>query len=151
VYTDKYGVIISFNQDTSAFSKDLLNEFAGLKPFYYTIGTVIDFFSSFSIPAFAKGTVWKDYTNIAGEKAVADCNLYHLDDTSAGIKYSETITGKFANTNTNGAEIIARSTGIVKERVLQSRTSAYKLINNALIIVNKSIAIKEKFILRTAE
>lgn len=141
---DRFGTILSI-AGTSMPGKDLLATLANIQPGVLYPGNTIGFFSSFTVPRYTKGVAWKDYRNVKEVNATSDCTVNDVTDSSVTVKYSRVIKGKYENTNANGIELASRESGIVKERITQSMTTAYELIKENIVIVNKSCAVLENY------
>lgn len=142
---DRYGIITQIKRFDTAAGKELLPIMADLVPARLYVGASIGFFSSFTVPEFKNGAQWKDYRNTAEGNTTTDCNVFNVTDTTVIVRYSQALKGKYENKNANGIESINRQTGIVTERVIQSRSSAYELLKETLVFVNKSQAINENY------
>jgi hypothetical protein len=149
VRINKSGKIISSDESALETINDSLLVFAGIQSDPFTKGSQFNLTPKFNMSDRVKpGYIWLDTVTIDQQKMI---NRFWIDDISEGhtiIKFQSKLTSGYLNSNTTGTYVLDNHSGMIIQRLVQSISNGYQVMNSLVYITNRSISLSEEITLR---
>lgn len=141
---DKHGVITFVEPPTVKYADDALLAFTGIANEQFVVGNRFGLISDFLMQGkLDKNYTWGDTTANGDNKVINKFWVQNQTATATTIGFSSSVTGKMANTNTNGVYVLDNATGVITQRILQSVSVGYIYFKNNIYGSTRRWAISE--------
>ena len=149
VQINKTGKILSSDESALKIINDSLLVFAGIQSETFTKGSQFTLTPKFNMSDRVKpGYVWMDTVTLDQQKMIT---RFWIDDISDGhtiVKFQSKLTSSYLNSNTTGTYVLDNRSGMIIQRLVQSISNGYQVMNSLVYITNRSISLSEEITLR---
>lgn len=149
VSVNKHGKILSSDESALQSINDSLIVFAGIQNEPFTKGSQFNLTPDFTVSELVKpGFTWMDTVSTDQQKMIS---RFWIDDISFDntiIKFQSKLTGTYMNSNTTGTYVLDNYSGMVVQRLVQSISNGYQVMNSLVYITSRSISLSEEIKLR---
>ena len=149
VSINKLGKILSVDDAALKVVNDSLLVFAGIQAETFNKGSQFALTPDFTMSDRVKrGFTWTDTVKNDLQKMITK---FWIDDITAGhtiIKFQSKLTSGYLNSNTTGTYVLDNPSGMIIQRLVQSISNGYQVMNSLVYIASRSIALSEEITLR---
>jgi hypothetical protein len=149
VYVNRNGKIVSSDESALQAVNDSLIVFAGIQSEPFTIGTQFNLTPNFTVTERVKpGFTWLDTLKTDQQQMIS---RFWIDDVTYDhtiVKFQSKLTGIYMNSNTTGTYVLDNYSGMVVQRLVQSISNGYQVMNSLVYVTNRSISLSEEVSLR---
>lgn len=149
VAINKYGKIMSSDESALQSINDSLIVFAGIQAEPFTKETQFNLTPNFTVSERLKpGYTWMDTVKTEQQKMIT---RFWIDDVTYDntiVKFQSKLTGIYSNSNATGTYVLDNYSGIVIQRLVQSISNGYQMLNSLVYITSRSISLSEEIALR---
>ena len=141
---DKTGIISAVDNASAPYANDTVLAFSGIQPEKYNIGGELGLTARFAVnPSFVTGYKWTDSSVNNNIKKVTNYRIELISDTTTTVSFTSSIFENYFNTNINGVLVIDNNSGIVLQRITQSSTTGFEVLNGLIYTETRRNAISE--------
>lgn len=149
VRVNKTGKILSADESALETVNDSLLVFAGIQSETFTKDSQFNLTPSFAMSDKVKpGYIWMDTVNIDKQKMITRFWIDDITDGHTIIKFQSKLTSGYLNSNTTGTYVLDNFSGMVIQRLVQSISNGYQVMNSLVYITSRSISLSEEITLR---
>lgn len=149
VSINKNGKIVSSDESALETINDSLVVFAGIQSEPFTKGTQFNLTPNFTLSDRIKpGYTWLDTLKTDQQQMIT---RFWIDDVTFDntiIKFQSKLTGTYMNSNTTGTYVLDNYSGMVIQRLVQSISNGYQVMNALVYVTSRSISLSEEVTLR---
>ncbi len=149
VSVNKNGKIVSSDESALQTINDSLIVFAGIQSEPFTKGTQFNLTPNFTVTELVKpGYTWLDTVKTDQQQMIT---RFWIDDATFDhtvIKFQSKLTGTYMNSNTTGTYVVDNYSGMIVQRLVQSISNGYQVMNSLVYVTNRSISLSEEVSLR---
>lgn len=146
---NKNGKIISSDEAALQTINDSLIVFAGIQSEPFTKGTQFNLTPNFTVSERVKpGYTWLDTVKTDQQQMIT---RFWIDDVTYDntiVKFQSKLTGTYMNSNTTGTYVLDNYSGMLIQRLVQSISNGYQVMNSLVYITSRSISLAEEVALR---
>ena len=94
------------------------------------------------------GYIWMDTVTIEQQKMTTRFWIDDISDGNTVVKFQSKLTSGYINSNTTGTYVLDNYSGMIIQRLVQSISNGYQVMNSLVYITNRSISLSEEITLR---
>lgn len=149
VQINKTGKILSSDESALKTINDSLIVFAGIQSEVFTKGSQFTLTPKFNMSDRVKpGYIWMDTVTVEEQKMVTRFWIDDISDGNTIVKFQSKLTSGYINSNTTGTYVLDNYSGMIIQRLVQSISNGYQVMNSLVYITNRSISLSEEITLR---
>ena len=149
VSVNKYGKIIASDEAPLQTINDSLIIFAGIQAEPFTKGTQFSLTPNFAASERVKpGFTWRDTLKTDQQQMIT---RFWIDDVTYDntiVKFQSKLTGIYMNSNATGTYVLDNYSGMIMQRLVQSISNGYQVMNSLVYITSRSVSLSEEVALR---
>lgn len=149
VRVNKNGKILDSDESALQAINDSLIVFAGIQAEPFTKGTQFNLTPNFTVTERIKpGFTWMDTLKTEHQNMIT---RFWIDDVTFDhtiIKFQSKLTGTYMNSNTTGTYVLDNYSGMVIQRLVQSISNGFQVMNSLVYVTSRSISLSEEVTLR---
>ncbi|MEO8884652.1 MAG: DUF6263 family protein [Mucilaginibacter sp.] len=144
VLVDRTGIILSDDDFSDKLANDTLLSFAGIQPESFIKGSQFNVIPNFVVKrGIKKGYKWKDTATFSRQKMTTRFWIDQVTPTNTIIKFKSFVTGDLVNSNSTGTYIVDNKSGILVQRLIQSISTGYQILNGVVYSTTRRISLSE--------
>ncbi|GAB2986956.1 hypothetical protein GCM10027049_28460 [Mucilaginibacter puniceus] len=150
VFVNKNGKIISSDESALQTINDSLIVFAGIQSEPFTKGTQFSLTPNFTVndDRIKPGYTWMDTLKSDQQQMVTRFWIDDITFDNTVIKFQSKLTGTYMNSNTTGTYVLDNYSGMVIQRLVQSISNGYQVMNSLVYVTSRSISLSEEVAMR---
>lgn len=149
VRINKNGKILDSDESALQSINDSLIVFAGIQAEPFTKGTQFNLTPNFTVNERIKpGFTWMDTVKTEHQNMLT---RFWIDDVTYDhtiVKFQSKLTGTYMNSNTTGTYVLDNYSGMVIQRLVQSISNGFQVMNSLVYVTSRSISLSEEVTLR---
>jgi len=144
VSVNRHGTISSAARVPVQQRSDVVLAYGGIQQPQYNLGDELDLAAGFvSNAAFTKGFSWTDSLTGKSIKTVITYTIQQTDDANTSVSFDGSITESYFTTNINGVLMIDNATGVIVQKMAQTASSGYNILNGVAYTEERSTSLSE--------
>ncbi|RZA02890.1 MAG: hypothetical protein EOP47_05300 [Sphingobacteriaceae bacterium] len=149
VSVNKNGKIVSSDESALQTINDSLIVFAGIQSEPFIVGNQFNLTPNFTVSERIKpGYAWLDTVKTDQQQMIT---RFWIDDVTYDhtvVKFQSKLTSTYMNSNTTGTYVVDNYSGMIVQRLVQSISNGYQVMNSLVYVTNRSISLSEEVALR---
>ncbi len=149
VSVNKNGKIVSSDESALQTINDSLIVFAGIQSEPFIVGNQFNLTPNFVVSERIKpGYAWLDTVKTDQQQMIT---RFWIDDVTYDhtiVKFQSKLTSTYMNSNTTGTYVVDNYSGMIVQRLVQSISNGYQVMNSLVYVTNRSISLSEEIALR---